>query len=331
MENIVIFGATGNIGAYLTDYLKNKLDVNKYHILALGRKNTSFFKTQGIDYIRLDVTNESDFEKLPLENVHAVINTVGLLPAYSKNTDPFSYISVNIEGGVRILEYARKSKADRVIYTQTWADQGGYWGKETVLSPKMPRKLIYTGDHAFYAITKAMIVETMEHYKQEYGIKNFVFRLPNVYMYHPDVYYYVDGKKKLTAYRYMIEKAIKGEPIEMWGDQDAFKDILYIKDLCQMIYKSLFTDVPGGTYNAGTGIKTTLREQIEGIIDVFSPADHKSTIIEMPDKDGFTSFVMDIENARDDLGYNPEYSYKKYLLDYKKERELKRFDGLWTA
>lgn len=31
-----------------------------------------------------------------------------------------------------------------------------------------------------------MIVDTMEYYKQEYGLKNFVFRLPNVYLYHPE-------------------------------------------------------------------------------------------------------------------------------------------------
>ena len=36
-----------------------------------------------------------------------------------------------------------------------------------------------------------------------------------------------------------------------------------------MMYKALFAQVDGGTYNAGTGIRTTLREQIEGIVDVF--------------------------------------------------------------
>lgn len=105
---------------------------------------------------------------------------------------------------MRILEYARKVGVDRVLYTQTWAEMAGYWGKGEIFSPQLPRKLKYTGDHAFYAITKCMIVDTMEYYKQEYGIKNFVFRLPNVYLYHPDTYYYVECKKKLVAYRYMI-------------------------------------------------------------------------------------------------------------------------------
>lgn len=328
MKKVIVFGATGNIGAYFVDYCKEHLD-KKYEVIAVGRKNTDFFEKIGIRYIQVDICKPEDFEKLPQDDVYAVVNAAGLLPAYLKEYDPFAYVETNINGALRILEYARKNSADRILYTQTWAEMAGYWGKEEVLSPKLPRKLLYTGDHAFYAITKCMIVDTMEHYKQEFGLKNFVFRLPNVYLYHPDQYYYVDCQKKVIAYRYMIERASKGENIELWGNPDAFKDILYIKDLCQLMFKALFADVNGGTYNAGTGIKTSLREQIQGMIDVFSPDDKKSQIIEKPEGASFNSFVMDIENAKEELGYEPQYTYEKYLQDYKREQELKRFDALW--
>ena len=96
-----------------------------------------------------------------------------------------------------------------------------------------------------------------------------------------------------------------------------------------MMYLSLFAPINGGTYNAGTGIKTTLRQQIQGIIDVFSPDPLSTRIIEIPDKPSFTSFVMDIENARTDLGYEPEFTYYKYLQDYKNEQKEKRFDELF--
>lgn len=329
MKKILVFGATGNIGAYFVEYCRNLLDLNNFEIIAVGRKKTDFFEKKNIKYIELDVTNSSDFNKLPTEDIYAIVNAVGLLPAYLKSYDPFAYVETNINGSLRILEYAKNSGADRVLYLQTWSVQGGYWGKKEVLSPDDPKKLIYTGDHAFYCITKNMIEETMEHYKQEYGLKNFVFRLPNVYLYHPDQFYYVNCEKKYIAYRYMIGRAISGEPIEMWGDPKAFKDILYIKDLCQMLYKALFADLNGGTYNAGTGIKTTLEDQIKGIVQVFSPENKKSEIIEKPEKPGFTSFVMDIAGLTEDLGYKPEFSYIRYLEDYKKEMELKRFDGLW--
>ena len=329
MKKILIFGATGNIGAYFVDYCKDRLNHKEFEIIAVGRKHTSFFENNGIEYINVDVCNSSDFDKLPTDDIYAVVNLMGLLPAYMNAYDPFAYVDTNIVGALRILEYARINKADRVLYTQTWSVQGGYWGKEDVLSPKMPPKLLYKGDHAFYCITKNMVEQTMEFYKQEYGIKNFVFRLPNVYLYHPDKTYYVDGVEKKVAYRYMIDLASQGKNIELWGNPEAFKDILYIKDLCQMMYKAIFANVNGGTYNAGTGIKTTLREQIQGMIDVFSTSGKQSEIIYKPQESGFISFVMDIENAKQDLGYEPEYTYIKYLEDYKKEQKLKRFDNLW--
>ena len=330
MKNIIIFGATGNVGAYLVDYCRSNLDPREYQVIAVGRRDTDFFKKMDIEYCKVDLLSADDFDKLPKTDVYAVVNAVGLLPAYLSQFDPFAYIDTNITGAMRVMEYARKNHADRILYTQTWSELAGYWGKEEVLSPKMPRKLLYTGDHAFYSITKCMIVDTMEHYKQEYGLKNFVFRMPNVYLYHPQKYYYVDCVKKTVAYRYMIDRATAGEPIEMWGNPDAFKDILYVKDMCQMMCRAITAPVDGGIYHAGTGIKTTLREQIQGMIDVFSPKDHPSPIIECPEKPGFTSFVMDISNAKEELGYEPEYTYLKYLEDYKKEQELKRFDPLWT-
>lgn len=331
MKKIIVFGATGNIGAYLVDYLNSKLNRIEYKVIAVGRKKTNFFEKIGVQYLRVDVNKEEDFEKLPTKDVFAIVNLAGILPAYLKEYNPFKYVETNIMGTLRILEFARRNKVDRVLYTQTWSVQGGYWGKKEVLSPKDPKNLIYTGDHAFYCITKSMIEETMEHYKQEYGVKNFVFRLPNVYMYNPEKTYFVDGIERKIGYRYMIDLASHGQNIELWGDPNAFKDVLYIKDLCQLMCKAILTNVNGGTYNAGTGIKTTLQEQIEGMINVFNPKEKKSEIIYKPDGSGFTSFVMDIDNAKEDLGYEPEYTYIKYLEDYKKEQELKRFDDLWLG
>ena len=330
MKQIIIFGATGNTGAYLTDYCQRHFfNKGEYQVIAVGRKKTAFFAARGIRYEQVDIRNKDAFGVLPTRNVYAVVNMAGVLPAYLSSDDITPYVDTNIIGGLNILEYARKCHADRVLYTQTWAEQAGYWGKSEVLSPSMPRRLLFTGDHAFYAIAKSMIVDSMQYYWQEHGIRSFVFRLPNIYMYSPIKEYYVDGRLRKVAYRYMIERAESGEPIEMWGDPNAFKDIVYVKDLCQMMFKALLSENDGGVYHVGTGVKTTLRQQIEGIIRVFSPADKPSYIVACPEKGSFPSFVMDIENARRDLGYEPEYSYMDYLRDYQKEKEQKRFDALW--
>lgn len=330
MKRIIIFGATGNTGAYFTDYCKTFFNAQDYEIIAVGRKTTTFFANHGIRYYQVDIRREEDFAQLPQKDVYAVVNMAGLLPAYLRKYDPFAYVDTNITGALHIMEYARSVGVDRVLYTQTWAEMAGYWGKEEVLRPSMRHSLCYTGDHAFYAITKSMIVDTMEHYHQEYGVKNFIFRLPNIYFYSPERTYYVDCIKRPIAYRYMIDRAIAGQDIELWGDPEAFKDIVYVKDLCQMMAKAIIAPVDGGTYNVGTGIKTTLRQQIDGIIQIFSPKGQPSRIIPCPEKASFTSFVMDIDNAKKDLGYSPQYDYMTYLRDYKEEMKRKRFDSLWA-
>lgn len=324
-KKIIVLGSAGNLGMYFIDYLNEKLDMEKYEIIATGTKDEYPFEFYKGKYVKLDITKVDDFEKLPKENVQAVVDFAGVLPAYLSKDDPNKYIDVNIKGTLNVLEYCRKVKADRIIYTQTWADLNGYLKEKKPLKPDLLRKPIHIGDHAIYTVTKCAAVELIECYHQMYGLKNFIFRLPNIYLYSPEMYYYVNGEKKYISYRYIIQRAMKGEPLEMWGNPELGKDIIYVKDLCQMIFKSLFVDRETGTYNAGTGIKTTMREQIEGIVKVFSPKENPSKIIECPEKKDCDDFVMDITNAKEELGYEPEYNYIAYLEDYKKEMELNRF------
>lgn len=327
-KKIVIFGATGNIGKYFVDYLNSHLNLDEYEIIASGRRNTDWFEKNHVKYYSLDISSKEAFDVLPRENIYSVVNLAGVLPAYLETNDPLVYIDTNITGGINILEYTRKTDCKRILYTQTWAEMQGFWGKESVLSPKLPRNISYTGDHAFYTITKCMIVDTLEMYHQQYGIKPFIFRLPNIYLYSPEKYYFVDGVKKYISYRYMIDRVKQGVDLELWGNPEDGKDIIYIKDFCQMMYKALFANVDGGTYCAGTGVHTTLQQQLEGFIKVFAPKGTSPKIIYRPDMPTCVDFVMDIENAKKELGYQPEYDYISYLEDYKKEEESGRWENI---
>ncbi|ERP30809.1 NAD-dependent epimerase/dehydratase family protein [Chitinivibrio alkaliphilus] len=192
----------------------------------------------------------------------------------------------------------------------------------------MPRNFSYKGDHGVYVIAKNTAVDLIEHYRQEYGLKRFIFRLPTIYSYSPIDYFYVDGKKRMKAYRLMINQAINGEPIEMWGDPSKSHDIVYVKDFCQMICKGIIVDRESGIYNVGTGVPVSLKAQIEGMIQVFSPASKPSIITPRPDKPNSRSYKIDISKANIELGYEPKYDYISYLEDFKKEMEIKRYKGL---
>lgn len=325
-ESIIIIGANGNIGKYLVDYMVNHLDLSKYELIATGTSDEYKYSFYSGKYVKLDILKKDDFKRLPNKNVKAVIDLAGAVPAYLEKEDYQVYVDINVTGTLNVLEYCRSVGAERIVYTQTWADLHGYLEGNEPLKPYSARKPITKGDHAIYCATKSCAVDMINCFNQMYGIKGFIFRLPNIYMYSPEMYYYKNGEELLISYRYMIERAIKGLDIEVWGNPTLGKDIIYVKDLCQMIFKAVFApDIDYGVYNAGTGIKTTMEEQVRGIIQVFSDKSDPSKIVFCPEKPDCDNFVMDISNIKEDLGYIPQYDYISYLEDYKKEMKENRF------
>lgn len=320
---IVVFGASGNTGTYFIKYfLENNKD-KKYEIVAVGTRATDKFEKMGVKYFQVDITKKEDFEKLP-KDVYAVVDLAGAMPARMEGYNPQYYIDVNITGNLNILEYCRENNVDRILFAQSFGDIKDYGETELVLKADMPRKFSFKSDHTIYVKTKNFMVDMMENYYEMYGLKKFVFRLPTIYLYSPIDYYYVDGVKRQIGYRLLIDRAIKGEPIEVWGDSTRVKDMVYVKDFCQMLYKALFVQREKGYYNVGTGVGTSLLEQIKGMVDVFGEDDKKSQIVLHPEKPNAPQYIMDITPAEKELGYSPKYDYISMLEDIKLEMKKAR-------
>jgi UDP-glucose 4-epimerase len=126
----------------------------------------------------------------------------------------------------------------------------------------------------------------------------------------------------------MIDLAMKGEPIELWGDPNYSKDMVHVYDCAQMICKAVEADRETGFYNVGTGIPVTLQQQIEAIIKVFSPKDHPSQIVYRPEKPCGGGFLMNVDNAKAELGYEPKYDVVSLFENYKEEMAINRFAEL---
>ena len=320
---IVVFGASGNTGTYFIKYfLENNKD-KKYEIVAVGTRATDKFEKMGVKYFQVDITKKEGFEKLP-KDVYAVVDLAGAMPARMEGYNPQYYIDVNITGNLNILEYCRENNVDRILFAQSFGDIKDYGETELVLKADMPRKFSFKSDHTIYVMTKNFMVDMMENYYEMYGLKKFVFRLPTIYLYSPIDYYYVDGVKRQIGYRLLIDRAIKGEPIEVWGDSTRVKDMVYVKDFCQMLYKALFVQREKGYYNVGTGVGTSLLEQIKGMVDVFGEDDKKSQIVLHPEKPNAPQYIMDITPAEKELGYSPKYDYISMLEDIKLEMKKAR-------
>lgn len=328
MKKVVVFGATGTVGAYACLHLSQC----GYHVIAVGSRKDDggFFAEYGMDYYSVDICQESNFEKLPQDGVVAVVHLAGMLPARMCGYHPQSYIDVNMTGTLNILTYCAKAKVERVVYSQSISDVSHLCGAPDPISADAPTSFPLNNDHSVYAISKNAAVQLIEHYAAKYGMKYYILRFPNIYLYHPNPYYYVDGEQRWQGYRLMIHKAIHGEPIEIWGNPKKVRDIVYVKDCCQIIERCLSTkDAESGTYNVGTGIGTTMEEQVRGIVDIFSPIHGRSRIAYNADKPDAVEYVFDMSKTEHNLGFHMEYGYRQYLADFKAEMQKQTFAKLW--
>ena len=325
-KTIVVFGATGHLGTHIAIHL-HKIG---YEVLAVGhRKNDNgFFANNGMKYYSVDISDEKQFEILPTDNIYAVVHFAGALPASMKGYHADLYISSIIQGTLNVLEYTRKVHADRIVFPQSLFDVSYLFGTKVPIPADSLRKAPLKGDHAMYVIAKNAAVDMINHYYETYGIKRFILRLSRVYMYDPNPYTFTDGKKVLVMDRFFIYQAMKGENIEVWGDPYRLLETCCVKDFLQIVEKSLIAQVDGGIYNIGSG-GNTLLQRVKDIVDVFSPEDKKSKIILRPEKANSSQFVLDIRKTISELGYEPKYTWKEYLLDFMKEMEEQPFAQLW--
>lgn len=322
---IIVFGATGGIGAYTIMHL---LDLKKYELVAVGhrKEDNGFFESYGIQYYSVDVADYDTFDCLPKDDVTAVVNMAGVLPAIKYA--PRMYINSFTMGQLNILEYMREVGCKKIIFAQTPAD---LWYLQNTTEP-MPadaqRSFPPSTDHSIYTIAKNAAIDITEYYQNTFGVKWYALRFFNVYLYNPNPFYHVDGVKKWISFRWIIEKAKKGEDIEVWGDPTRSKEMVYVKDVAQLIAQCIEDDGHGGIYNVGSLYQVSLEEQIDGIIEVFTEG-KKSKKMYCPDKPDALFNHLDISKTVKDLGYAPKYSYIDWLIDFKEEERMNRFERLW--
>lgn len=321
-KKIVIFGATGLIGCYLTDYFVNN---SSYTIYAVKNQKKFSKKYSQVNYCTCSISDKESFNNLP-QTADVVIMLAGTLPAGMQNYNPEKYFEVNTIGMLNVLEYCRKANVKQIIYTQTHSDVKGLWGQKTI-SPYDGPNIDYNNDHTVYVISKNAAVDLIKHYHEAYNLNYAIFRCPNIYAWHPDEYYFLDGKKTIIAYRYFIKRALASLPIEIYGDGKSKRDVVYIKDLIQMIDKSISKEIKNSIYNVSNGIAISVEEQVKDIISVFSPKNNPSPIIYKPEIQlSGLNYHYDISNAIEELGYEPKYYHLEMLKDMKIEMQLNRLN-----
>ena len=330
----VIIGASSFIGVYTATFFWEQGE----RVLVTGRNDRfkEYYDKLGVEYVNLDLTQESDFRKLPTKGVEGVVLISGALPAsetadLNERENADKYIRVNTLGTCYALEFCRKNKIKRLINTTSYADISNSLRVEPPIEESEPRNYSFSGDHAAYVISKCAASDLAEYYNKQHNMKNVWFRLPPVYGVGPHGYLNVDGKIVKSGLQIFIDNAKAGEDIEVYGH--LVRDIVYVKDVAQAYYKAAKSESASGLYNISSGHKTSLLEQARVCSKLFASGEHPAAkVIIRDDKANYgKSYLFSIEKAKNDFGYEPKFpTFEKLMVDYIAEERRGVFSKLFA-
>ena len=160
-------------------------------------------------------------------------------------------------------------------------------------------------------------------------MKCVLFRLPSVYGFGHHESAIVSGAVAKTGLGVLIDKAKDGSAIEVWGDIQKGRDVIYVKDVVSAIALAIENKDACGLFNIASGQSLSLKDQVESVIKIFSPPDRRSEVVhrsEIPNSIEACSY--DIGKAALELGWTPRYSFDDMLVDYKSEMERGEFGAV---
>ena len=191
-KNIVFLGTP----MFAACVLQGLID-NGYNVIAVGarKSDNGFFAQYGVPYFSIDISNVNSFNILPNDDIGTAINLAGAMPASMKEYNPQLYIDTILTGTLNILNYCVSSKIEKIIFAQSISDAIHLYGTKKMIPADIEMKYPINNDHSVYSICKNAAVNLIEHYYEKYKLKRYILRFPNIYLYHPNKYYYVDCKR----------------------------------------------------------------------------------------------------------------------------------------
>ncbi len=323
---ILVIGATGYIGRYFCAEMAER----GVPILALGRNKRvfPFFEANGIPYQPFDLTDDTCFDRLPNQDVEAVIDLSACLAEIETPVEDF--FRINTLGVYKVLDYAARKGIRKVVVTSSHKVYNDI--HKSVISES--DGVSFCGDHSPYIISKLAAENFVTYYNKDFGLNAVVLRLSGVHGYGEILgKLNADHSYQKSAFEIFFEKALRGETIEVWGDQTILRDHIYIKDVVSALYAAARSGDRKGVCTVASGVGHSQYEEALALAEVFAPdGAHVSKVVLRPDLPGLTrGYVYDISRAKELLGWTPEYTDLLTLYrDYRVEWERKKFHNYHT-
>ena len=242
---IIVTGGAGFVGSHLIELLIK----NGHFPIIIDNLNTGklkyikkFVDAGKADFIKLDIRNFSKLMKLP--KCSAVIHLAAIASVIESIDNPSFVNDVNVNGTLNVLEFCRKKKIKKFIFTSSAAIFGDNESKITESSPTAPTTV--------YGSSKLTGEQYCRIYSELFGITTIILRPFNIY-----------GPRQNDTYAGVITKFLtrlsKNKPPIIFGTGKQTRDFIHVHDVARAFFLALrYNKTKFDVFNLGTGKSTPI-------------------------------------------------------------------------
>ena len=320
-KGILVTGGSGLVGAYAASML---IDRGERPVIFDVALNERLLGAVGLDTAKLTMIR-GDMLDLPAlisairdHDCDRIIHLAAFLGEEVQRR-PYSGVRLNFMGTVNVFEAARLEKVSRVIFPSSGTVYLGSLGEGIVkIDESIP-----INPPSVYAATKASCEFMGRAYAKRYGFEFICLR------YTGGLYGPSPAALKATreiAIQQMIRAAVKGESVKInWPYGPA--EILYGKDAAKgtvlAVLKEKFKDT---LFHIGNGVMVSADDIVAAVRKAFPGSNIELARTDNPMPYPDSRLASDFSRAKEQLGYEPEYSIDNAVVDYGKT--LKRLENL---
>lgn len=260
--NILILGGAGFVGNNLVRYYLTKTGSKITVVDSLDsrlKSNITNLKPilNKIKFIKGDILDKNLMERV-VKNQDTIINCAGQTSHPLSLQDPAYDIKINCLGNISVLEAVRKfNPKTRLIYISS----------STIIGKANNENIDETHQELpldIYSANKGVAEKYYYIYHKVYGLNTLSLRFANLYG------AYGKGYPEFGFINYFISLAQQNKPIPIFGDGKQIRNVMYVEDLCELIFRcSNEPDLFGKVFFAVHQEHYSIKQITQAIINTF--------------------------------------------------------------